>query len=101
MSWDLSNKAEYQSKSFAVSTATPVVVVVNGSAKYPIGIRMMPGSGGTLLAETSRTPPGTAANWISRPAGSVASATDDEIVGAVTAIRFTATVSAGTVEVIL
>lgn len=99
-------------KIYSVTTATPLVLNIRelfdvwGNRDVPeiIGVRMIPGASGTLLAETSRTPgagtTGVTATWVARAGGAVSATTDDDVTGPITALRFTAATSTGTVEIV-
>lgn len=66
------------------------------SIPYPLTLRAKPGSGGTLLVEYRISPNGDFVAW---PAGTVSAATVHVLTGPVEALRFTAGVADGTIEV--
>lgn len=85
----------------AVPTAAAVPVSL-ASYPFPIGVTAVPGAGGTINIEHSRTPnaatsPGSA-TWVAWTAGAVAVVTEDQLEYPVAALRLTATVSAASVE---
>lgn len=63
---------------------------------YPLTVSAIPGAGGTLLIEYQLVSGGTWTEW---PGGTVAVKTIYVLAGPVYALRFTAVVSTGTVEI--
>jgi hypothetical protein len=87
----------------AVAVGTPVVIDMMPYG-FPATVTAVPLGGGSILVEYSTTPraagdPGSA-SWADWPGGTVAVRTTDSLVGPVSAIRATATVADGAVEVI-
>ena len=87
----------------AVVDGTPVVIDMLPYG-FPATITAVPLGGGSILIEYSTTPRAAGdpagSSWANWPAGTVAARTTDSLVGPVTAIRATATVADGAVEVI-
>lgn len=86
-----------------VTAGTPLYLeVIN--FPFPMTVAAIPGASGTLLVEFSCTPAAaaktTAANWTSWPLGTVSSTKIDTVLSPITALRFTATTSNGTYEVV-
>jgi len=82
---------------FTVTTAAAVTYTAEQETlPYPLTLRAVPGSGGTLLVEYRVSPTG---DWVAWPAGTVSSATVYQLNGPVEALRFTAAVANGVVEV--
>lgn len=83
-----------------VTTAAAVTYDCDGvnSTKLPIptSIAVNPGAGGTLLVEYQLVDGGLWSNW---PAGAAATRTIYVLTGPVYALRFTAAVNDGTVEI--
>ena len=63
---------------------------------YPLTVSAIPGAGGTLLVEYQLVKDGSWTEW---PGGVVAAKTIYVLAGPVYALRFTAAVSTGTVEI--
>ena len=63
---------------------------------YPLTISAIPGAGGTLLVEYQLVKDGSWTEW---PGGAVAVKTIYVLAGSVYALRFTAAVAAGVVEI--
>ncbi len=63
---------------------------------FPLTIRAAPGSGGTMLVEYRISPTGDFVAW---PAGTVSAATICNLNGPVEALKFTAAVADGVVEI--
>ena len=87
------------SHTIPVTTAVQVLVDTGRPARslpYPLTIRAVPGSGGTLLVEYRVSADG---NWIAWPASTVSTATVYVVSGPVNALRLTATTASGTVEI--
>lgn len=63
---------------------------------YPLTVSAIPGAGGTLLIEYQLVSGGAWTEW---PGGTVAAKTIYVLAGPVYALRFTAVVSTGTVEI--
>lgn len=92
-----------RSRSEAVAVGTPELIDML-PFRYPCSITAVPGGGGTLLIEYSTTPgaaaaPGSA-SWADWPSGATATRATDALLAPVTAIRATAAVAAGSVEVV-
>jgi len=89
-------------KTYAVSTAAPTYLDCM-QLPFPISVSAIVGSGGSLAIAYSTTPgaagnPGSA-NWFNWALGTVTSNSNDVLLAPCTAMRFTATTAAGTVEV--
>jgi hypothetical protein len=92
-----------KSVSGTVTAGTPLYLeTIN--FPFPMTVVAKPGASGTLLVEYSCTPNAagltTSATWLSWPSGTVSVNTSDSLVSPVTALRFTATTSNGTYEVV-
>lgn len=90
-------------RSITVTAATPVVLTSDGSNSRqpgaidtPLTVMAVPGSGGTLLVEYQVVEDGSWAEW---PDGTVTAVTDNKLDGSVFALRFTAAVATGIVEI--
>lgn len=80
-----------------VETATPVVLDGDGySMPFPLVITAVPSGGGTLLVERQTAQGGA---WTAWPAGAVAAKTTQVLNGPSYALRFTAAVAAGIMEI--
>lgn len=80
-----------------VSTAAPEVADAGGySLPFPLTLTALPGSGGTLLVEYQTAGNGV---WTAWPDGMVSAKTVAVLNGPVYALRFTAAVANGIVEV--
>lgn len=85
----------------AVTTAAPVVYTSSGSEysnklPAPITVVVIPGSGGTLAVEYQVV---TGGSWTAWPSGTVAAKTVGLLNGPIFALRFTAYVTDGIVEI--
>lgn len=87
----------------SVVVGAPVTLTSNGSNyvnsgafEIPCTVVAIPGGGGTLLVEYQVVPTGSWTNW---PAGAVSAKTIYLLSGPVNALRFTAAVADGTVEI--
>jgi len=73
------------------------------SYPYPISVSAIVGSGGSVTVQYSTTPQAAVlqgtANWFTWPSGTVTANTNDYVKSPVSALRFTAATTAGTVEV--
>lgn len=79
------------------AVGTPLVLeAAQYSIPYPLTLCVKPGAGGTLLVEYRISPGGDFVAW---PAGTVSAATVQVLTGPVEALRFTAGVADGTIEV--
>lgn len=82
-----------------VAVTTAAVVIVDGhgySLPFPLNITAVPGSGGTLLVEYQTAQAGV---WTAWPSGTVSAKTIFLLTGPVHALRFTAAVAAGVIEI--
>jgi len=89
-------------KSITVPAGTTVYLDTQ-SYPYPISVSAVPGAGGTVTVSRSITPDAagktTAATWYELTSGAVSAATLVVQTSPVAGLRFTATVSAATVEI--
>jgi hypothetical protein len=93
--------------SVVVAVGTPHVVDAR-NLDAPISVCARPGSGGSLLIETSTSinalgavaGVSSAAKWTAWPKGDVSADASDTLLGPVVAIRATASVASGIVEVL-
>lgn len=92
---NLGKKNECQLFSIVVG-APQTLEAAEFSIPYPLVIGAIPGASGTLLVEYRLTPTGT---WIAWPPGTVSATTLYKLTGPVEALRFTAAVANGVVEV--
>lgn len=84
-------------RSITVTTETPIVFASGDSVILtPITIAAIPGSGGTLLVEYQVVEDGS---WFEWPDGTVDTAVANVLDGPVYALRFTAAVANGIVEI--
>jgi hypothetical protein len=84
-------------QSFTIAVGTPQTLeAAQYSIPYPLTLRATPGVGGTLLVEYRISATGEFSSW---PAGTVAAATTYVLNGPVEALRFTAGVADGVIEV--
>ena len=80
----------------AVAVGTPQIVPVR---TLPVSIAALPGPGGSIRVEYTLSPrDGGPVTWFPWPAGDVTGPTDDAITSPASALRFTALVAAGFVE---
>lgn len=90
-------------ESFTVTAGVPRVIDMRNRI-MPVTLTAIPGASGSLLIEISTTPnaleaPGSA-TWVNWPHDTVTSVTQDALLAPISALRFTATTSNGTVEVV-
>lgn len=92
-----------RAREYAVSVGSPQVIGMLPYG-YPATVTAVPGAGGTLLVEYSTSlraegdPAGSA--WQDWPPGTVAAVTSSRLESPVTALRVTALVAAGAVEIV-
>lgn len=83
-----------------VVVGTPLTIMISG---INATVNAIPGGGGTLLIQYTVSPQsaidGGTAHWYNWPSGTVSAATQDTLIGAVKALKCTATTANGTVEV--
>ena len=86
-------------RSITVTTATPIVLTAgdSNSIEVPFTIGAIPGAGGTLAVEFQIVKDST--TWFAWTPGTVSAATADLLMGPVYAVRFTAAIANGVVEV--
>lgn len=97
------NKAQCYSRSLDVVVGSPTIIDCT-TTPFPLSVSAVPGGGGTLLVETSCSAnavsaPGSA-TWYAWPHGAVAAAAVDTLQSPVLAVRVTAAVSDGLVELV-
>ena len=85
-------------KSITVTTATPVIESSGGdwTVNIPMTVAAVPGAGGTLAVEYQVVEDGS---WTAWPDGTVSAKTISVLNGPVYALRFTAAVANGVVEI--
>mgnify|MGYP003528918618 CR=1 FL=1 len=87
---------------YPLSVGVPFVIDVM-SYSCPITVTIAPDSSGSVVVETSTTPYAAgqsgAATWVERPGGAVTVATTDAVMAPISALRFTASVVGGYVEI--
>lgn len=82
-----------------VTVTTDSAVTLDGdgySIPWPVNILALPGSGGTILVEWQMAAGGA---WTAWPYGAVSTKTQDLLQGPVYALRFTAAIANGIVEI--
>lgn len=87
----------WANQTITVAVGTPATIGrTNYTLPYPLTVTVVPGAGGTLLVEYQVATDGA---WQAWPGAAAATTTTYLLTGPVRALRFTAAVADGTVEV--